>query len=147
MKLESGNSYQINLNGALEEINDLSLAIDQFSSQAGLSTSIKNQINLILEELYTNTINYGFSGIENGTVSIKLNIHNNVLEMLYQDNGIAFNPLENADPELMLSIEDKAIGGLGVFFVKAMTESAEYERDGGFNRLKMFKSLTKELSL
>jgi anti-sigma regulatory factor (Ser/Thr protein kinase) len=45
------------------------------------------------------------------------------------------------DPDLMLSLDDRAIGGLGVFFVKALTDHVEYHRVGEFNQLKMNKSL------
>jgi anti-sigma regulatory factor (Ser/Thr protein kinase) len=147
MKFQSEKIFNITLNGALDEINDLSSAIDQFSSNAGLPEIIKNQVNLILEELYTNTVNYGFNEIDDGIVSIQLEIKNNVLEMVYQDNGLFFNPLEKEAPELLLSIDDRPIGGLGVFFVKALTDKVEYERDGHFNRLKMFKNLSHDIDL
>ncbi len=141
MNDHSKNTLQILLRGNLEEINHLALAIEQFCEGAGLDDLIKNQVNLILEELYTNTANYGFQGITNGEVTITLSVIDDQLLMTYQDNGIAFDPLEMEDPDLMLSLDDRAIGGLGVFFVKALTDHVEYHRVGEFNQLKMNKSL------
>lgn len=135
------NSIEIILNGHLDEIANLASALDRFCNDAILSDLVKNQINLVIEELYTNTANYGLVGISNGQVIINLLALNNQLEIRYKDNGIAFNPLEMADPDLMLSLDDRPIGGLGVFFVKAMTDNVTYSRVGGWNQLLMHKSL------
>lgn len=141
MNTSQKNSIEIILNGHLDEIAHLASALDRFCDDAIVSDLVKNQINLVLEELYTNTVNYGLVGISNGQVIINLLALNNQLEIRYQDNGIAFNPLEMADPDLMLSLDDRPIGGLGVFFVKAMTDNVTYSRVGGWNQLLMHKSL------
>ncbi len=137
----SKNNFHILLKGALEEIDYLSLAIERFCEEVGLDALVKNQVNLILEELYTNTANYGFKGIPSGQVTITLSLLGDKLEITYQDNGIAFNPLEMDDPDLLLSLDDRVIGGLGVFFVKTMTDKVTYARVGEFNYLTMQKSL------
>ena len=141
MNTSQKNSIEIILNGHLDEIAHLASALDRFCDDAVMSDLVKNQINLVLEELYTNTVNYGLVGISNGQVIINLLALNNQLEIRYKDNGIAFNPLEIADPDLMLSLDDRPIGGLGVFFVKAMTDNVTYSRVGGWNQLLMHKSL------
>ena len=140
------NILKVILKGGLEEIDHLALAIDLFFENAGTDALVKNQVNLILEELYTNTVNYGFQGITNRQVKIALSLTESQLEMTYQDNGIAFNPLNMNAPDLMLSIDDRAIGGLGIFFVKTMTDHIEYSRVGECNRLKMKKSLLMKAS-
>ncbi|MFZ9610356.1 MAG: ATP-binding protein [Methylococcales bacterium] len=141
MNNSQNSSIEIILNGHLDEIANLASELDRFCNDAIVSDLVKNQINLVLEELYTNTANYGLVGISNGQVIINLLALNNQLEIRYKDNGIAFNPLEIADPDLMLSLDDRPIGGLGVFFVKAMTDNVTYSRVGGWNQLLMHKSL------
>ena len=141
MNTSQKNSIEIILNGHLDEIAHLASALDRFCDDAIMSDLVKNQINLVLEELYTNTANYGLVDISNGQVIINLLALNNQLEIRYKDNGIAFNPLEMTDPDLMLSLDDRPIGGLGVFFVKAMTDNVTYSRVGGWNQLLMHKSL------
>lgn len=134
-------NFKIILTNGLAGIEQLTLALDHFFNQQGLDEQVKNQVNLVLEELYTNSVNYGFAGISNGYVEIELLNKGSHLEMVYRDNGVAYNPLQTEDPELLLSIEDRPIGGLGVFFVKAMTDHVEYMRDGGLNVIKMIKNL------
>lgn len=135
------NSIEILLDGRLDEIAKLAFELDRFCIDAKISDLIKNQVNLVLEELYANTANYGLVGINNGRVIINLLLLNNQLEIRYQDNGFAFNPLEMVDPDLMLSLDDRLVGGLGVFFVKAMTDNVTYSRVDGWNHLLMQKSL------
>jgi len=137
----SKKTLQINLTGGAEESADLASAIEQFCERENLGDMVKNQVNLILEELYTNTANYGFEGIDDGQVKISLSVIDHQLEICFEDNGIAFNPLDISDPDLMLSLDDRPIGGLGVFFVKTLTEHVEYHRVGNFNQIKMIKSL------
>jgi anti-sigma regulatory factor (Ser/Thr protein kinase) len=133
--------FEIILTNCLAGVEQLAFALDHFCNVQGLSDQVKNQVNLVLEELYTNTVNYGFEGINDGRVVIALLNNVSYLEIVYQDNGIAYNPLQAEDPELLLSVEDRPIGGLGVFFVKTMTDHVEYMRDGGFNIIKMTKNL------
>lgn len=132
---------QIVLTNSAAGIEQLASALARFFNEEGLEEPIKNQVNLVLEELYTNTVNYGFEGINDGRVVIALLNNGSCLDIVYQDNGIAYNPLQAEDPELLLSVEDRSIGGLGVFFVKTMTDHVEYMRDGGFNIIKMTKNL------
>jgi serine/threonine-protein kinase RsbW len=132
---------QINLTGAGEEIAHLASELEQFCERESLGDLVKNQVNLVLEELYTNASSYGFEGIENGQVKITLAVINHQLEICFEDNGIAFDPLEISDPDLMLSLDDRPIGGLGVFFVKTLTDHVEYQRVGDFNQIKMMKRL------
>ena len=134
-------NIEIRLNGELDEIAHLAGALDGFCLEANINELAKNQVNLVLEELYTNSANYGLMAIPHGQVVINLVVRNNQLEIRYQDNGVAFNPLQMDDPDLMLSVDDRPIGGLGVFFVKAMTDDVTYQRVGDWNQLVMHKKL------
>ena len=77
MNTSQKNSIEIILNGHLDEIANLASALDRFFDDAIMSDLVKNQINLVLEELYTNTANYGLVGISNGQVIINLLMLNN----------------------------------------------------------------------
>lgn len=98
-----------------------------------------NSVNLLLEELYSNTLNYG--KCVKAQVTITLEMSDNELLIQYEDNGIAFNPLEEAKhPDLKSNIEERAIGGLGIHFIRNMTDSQQYERLKGINKVILRKS-------
>ena len=63
------------------------------------------------------------------------------MELVFIDRGIPYNPLENKDPDVTLDIEERKIGGLGIFLVKEMMDEVLYEYVDGQNILKLIKDL------
>ena len=62
------------------------------------------------------------------------------LTVVLEDDGIAFNPFsEAAMPDLEASVEERRIGGLGVYFVKSLMDEASYERRGEWNRITLIQ--------
>ena len=53
----------------------------------------------------------------------------------FSDAGTPFNPLAHPEPDVTAAAENRAIGGLGIFMVKQMAASVDYERRGGRNVL------------
>ena len=84
---------------------------------------IATKINIVFDEIYANIVNYSKATLATVSYSIK----DSKLHLIFTDNGVMYNPLEVADPDTTLSAEDRQIGGLGIFMVKKMTESMEYE--------------------
>ena len=60
---------------------------------------------------------------------------------IFIDNGTAYNPLQQADPDVTLSAEERKIGGLGIFIVKKTMDSVTYCRNGDKNELTITKTL------
>ena len=68
--------------------------------------------------------------------SVKLALNEGELTMSYSDCGKPFNPLTDVqDPDITASMEDRGVGGLGIFMVKKMSKSVEYAREGDVNVL------------
>lgn len=132
---------KINLTNNISDLNMLVTKLEQFFEENNIS-SISMPMTLILEELYTNTITHGASDGRDIFIEINLGIDKNELVMTYKDNGIPFNVLELPDPDLTASIENREVGGLGVHYVKVLTDSVEYEYVEKQNVLKMKKKLS-----
>jgi serine/threonine-protein kinase RsbW len=98
---------------------------------------------LILEELFTNTITHGASDGREVLIQINLNIDEDQLIMTYKDNGIPFNVLELPNPDLTASIEDREVGGLGVYYVRTLSDSVKYEHTEKNNVIQIKKRLSK----
>ena len=60
---------------------------------------------------------------------------------IIRDNGIPFDPLAKADPDVTLSAEERNIGGLGIYMVKKSMDALEYSRKDGQNILTITKKL------
>jgi len=60
-----------------------------------------------------------------------------------EDDGVYFDPLRRADPDITLRIEKRSVGGLGLFFVRKVMDELSYSREAGRNRLTMVKRVTR----
>lgn len=134
-------ALKINLTNNISDLTILVTKLEQFFEENNTS-SISMPMTLILEELYTNTITHGASDGRDVFIEVNLSIDKDELIMTYEDNGIPFNVLELPDPDLTASIENREVGGLGVHYVKTLTDSVEYEYVEKHNVLKMKKKLS-----
>ena len=141
MGLNNMNALKINLTKNISDLTILVTKLEQFF-QENNTPSISMPMTLILEELYTNTITHGASDGRDVFIEINLGIDKDELIMTYKDNGIPFNVLELPEPDLNASIENREVGGLGVHYVKALTDSVEYEYVETHTVLKMKKKLS-----
>lgn len=115
---------------------------EQFESlclEHGVPMGVVFKFQLALDELLTNVVSYAFGrDVANPAVKVLLHLTDEHVTAVIQDNGRAFNPLQDAEqPDLDLPAEDRDIGGLGIHLTKAFVETLEYERRDGWNRLSL----------
>jgi len=58
------------------------------------------------------------------------------------DDGHPFNPLEAPEPDTTLPVEERPIGGLGIYLLRKMFDRMDYTRTDGKNRVTLRKKLT-----
>lgn len=94
-----------------------------------------SRAELVAEEICVNIIKYAY-GNEPGYLDIDLeNGPKDTLTIHFTDKGKPFNPLEIDKPDVDLSLEDRTIGGLGIFLTKEIADSCSYTRQGDANVL------------
>lgn len=96
------------------------------------------QITVCVEEMFVNVANYAYEGRE-GEVTLSVDAESGKAIITLQDSGVPFDPLLKDDPDISLSAEDRAIGGLGIFMVKNSMDEVKYERKDGMNVFTMVK--------
>ena len=92
-------------------------------------------IDLIIEELVVNIVNYGFKDVSKGIIGIEVHTSEGKINLKISDNGIPFNPLNIPAPDINLPLKDRKIGGLGIFFVKQKSRHCSYSYKNGINEL------------
>jgi anti-sigma regulatory factor (Ser/Thr protein kinase) len=88
---------------------------------------IQNQIAVVTEELFVNICNYAY-GNRKGEAIIRFAFHNRTIFMQFEDSGLAFDPLQHEGPDTEASIDDRPIGGLGIYITKKWMDWVGYER-------------------
>lgn len=110
------------------------------SDDMPISKELRFRLRLCIEEVVENIVNYAYDG-GNGWIEVGTQLADGLLTITLKDEGIPFNPLEQEDPDITLTAEDRQIGGLGIFLCKQMMDKLEYERNGDCNVLKMRKRI------
>jgi anti-sigma regulatory factor (Ser/Thr protein kinase) len=113
-----------------------------FAAKAGLSEKDLFALQIVVEELVTNVIDYGGVPAGEHAVRVVLSADDGELGIRLTDRGREYNPLLREDPDVTLPAEQRPIGGLGVHFCKKLTETQEYERRDGCNVLTLRKKLS-----
>jgi len=115
-------------------------AVDRFLAEQGVSPGILYIARLVIEELVSNTIKYGYDDPGSHEIHIAACIRDGSLVVEVSDDGHPFNPLDAPDPPLHLPVHERPIGGLGLHFIRSMTDSLDYERRDGRNMVTVRKT-------
>ena len=123
---------------------DLNRFIDDFSlvlKNQNLSSDNINHLCLILDEIITNIMTYGFNDNKPHHIHIEANLGSGTIETIIKDDGIPFDPTKQTKPDVSLPLEDRPIGGLGLYLVKSFVDSIDYQYENGHNVLSLVKKL------
>lgn len=112
-------------------------------SKTGISPEKQYDILIIVEELTVNIVNYAYDEIPGKiTLSLELLDDGAILRLNLSDTGRPFNPLDRDDPKLSESIEERPVGGLGIFIIKSLADKLKYEYNNKQNQIIIEKRLT-----
>lgn len=121
--------------------------IDAFLEEAGCTEDEKRYIEVSAEELFTNIASYAY-GAEGGWVRICCGLaaagDEPAVTVSFSDCGRPYNPFAGKDPDFGLSIEERPVGGLGVYMVKQFMDTAEYCYKDGCNVTTISKRLRRD---
>lgn len=129
------------LANSLSELDRLNAQLEEIGKAWKLSPKLILQLNLALDELFTNVVNYGLDTDSQQRVVFTILYRNDVLEIVMSDAGKAFDPTEPADPDFDIPLEDKEIGGLGIFLVRKCCDTISYIRENGKNIVTLTKKI------
>ena len=130
------------LNNDINQLWQLNAFMDHVCEAMGFDANTTLQMNLALEEAVVNVMNYAYPKGTTGTVNIEAQANDVRLKFTISDSGKRFDPTTVASVDTSLSAEDRSIGGLGIFLVRQLMDSVNYERIGGFNVLTLRKRLS-----
>ena len=119
--------------------------VDEQLEATECSMKIQMQIDLAVEEIFVNIANYAYDP-ETGPATVRVDVtpDGTVVTITFVDNGVPYDPLAKADPDITLSAEQRDIGGLGIFLVKKNMDDVSYEYVNGSNILTLKKGLRSE---
>lgn len=118
----------------------VSCFFSHWAKENGCPASCALLMEMALEELFTNTVSYGYPR-GNGSILILLSrSREGAFEVTLADCGVPFDPTALEEPDLKLPVEDRPVGGLGIHMVKKFMDRTEYRRYCGCNIFTFSKS-------
>lgn len=135
---------EIRIANELCEIARLAGELKAFGEAHGIPREIVFDLTLACDELLTNTISYGYDDNQPHEIVIGVVVDGRLLMGEIRDDGKAFDPLTIPDPDLTLDIEERPIGGLGIYFARQVMDELHYRREDGLNIVTLKKSILPE---
>ncbi len=136
-------NYQKNLTLAndIAQVPLLSEFVETTCEAVGFDPATTMSINLAIEEAVVNVMSYAYPSGTKGLINIDAIANQARLKFIISDNGVPFDPTVVAEADTTLSVEERNIGGLGIFLVRQIMDSVNYERIAGFNVLTLRKKI------
>jgi len=135
MSTEPGNIFERRFRNQPGDLGRVTEDAVRFIEEKGVSGQAVYLVNLVIEEMGTNLLKYGYDDTAVHEILLRLEIRHGTLLVLMEDDGHEFNPLNAKEPDVNLPAEERALGGLGIHLVRKMAEQVSYERRDGRNRL------------
>ena len=108
-------------------------------STLGLPRGTILRLQLVAEELFTNTFRHGQPVVATQSVTVRIEQAGDDIELTYEDCELAWNPLDHLDhSRLQLPLAQRPVGGLGVVLIDAFAERVQYERIEERNRVRVW---------
>ncbi len=124
----------------LDRLDEMIAFILDFAERQGLNPGAAYKVRLAAEEVLVNIVKHAYPDGP-GTIGIACAPAEGAagIAIEIKDTGLPFNPLEKSDPDTALPMEERPIGGLGIFLVKKVMDDIGYVRDGDTNILRLVK--------
>ena len=130
---------RLRLESQLSSLEELEESVEQFGADQGWSPNLLFQMQLALEELACNVINHGF-GEAGHEFEIAISSSPETVTIEVVDGARPYNPLtETPEPDVGASLDERKVGGLGVYLVREISDELYYRREDGKNRLTIVK--------
>ena len=125
-----------------ENIPQLTELIDGQLEALDCSMKAQMQIDVAVDEIFGNIARYAYGdGRGDATVRFDFDGTSRMASISFLDRGMPFDPLKKADPDVTLSVEEREVGGLGIFLVKKTMDDMKYRYENGMNILTLYKHI------
>jgi anti-sigma regulatory factor (Ser/Thr protein kinase) len=116
-------------------------SFSEFTNQCDIPMALAMQVNLVFDELLNNIISYAYPDHDIREIEIHVEYSNERLLISIKDDGLPFNPFEQAEVDTTQSVEEREIGGLGIHLVKNVMDEVTYARSDDTNIVTLVREI------
>ena len=129
----------LTITNKVSEITKLNAFVQSATTAVHMENDLANKIKLAVEEAVTNCVEYAYPPGTIGSVNVVIEADDTKIRFIVTDTGADFDPTSVRKADTTLTVDERPIGGLGVFLVRNLMDSINYERADGKNILRMEK--------
>ncbi|NBS63076.1 MAG: ATP-binding protein [Betaproteobacteria bacterium] len=107
---------------------------DRLSAANAWSSRLAHSLRLVLEELIINVVTHGRRPGDTGWFSVRFTLRHDSIVLVIEDDGLPFDPTAAPAPDLDAPLDDRPVGGLGLFLARSLSDELRYVREHGMNR-------------
>ena len=121
---------------SIETIPDIVGFVSETAAAMGVHPKRVMHLELAVEEAAVNICSYAYE-IPPGEVTIRISRETVVVRIELIDVGVPFDPLAADAPDIKSELENREVGGLGIFLIRRMLDEVHYSRSGNRNILSL----------
>ena len=137
----SKDKLAITVRNTIADCDKLFALLEILADRISLDEDIHNDLKLVIEETFVNIVSYAFEDEENHEITLQLHDKTNKLDLIFIDDGCAFDPLN--DSRKVMDRDNLAEGGMGIHIIRSMTDEQRHERIEQRNVFTLTKHYTK----
>ncbi len=131
-------SVNLTINPDINEIPRISQVLHASMQEHGFPEEDILDTQLAVEEAVTNVIMHGYAGMK-GEIGFSCRASRGIIEIQIEDSAAPFDPLSLPEPDLDGDIDERKIGGLGIFLIRQVMDEIVYKYENGKNILVLIK--------
>ncbi len=134
---------ELKIDAKVEKLNEVLAFMDAELEAVDCPMKTQIALDIAVEEIFVNIAHYAYGAEGAGGVVLQFEISPEEAMITFIDEGTAYDPLAKEDPDITLSVEERPIGGLGIYMVKKSMDDVIYKRENDKNILTICKKLEK----
>ena len=132
----------LTIDAKVDNLDQVLAFVDEQLEKAGCSIGLQTQIDIAVEEVFVNIAQYAYNpNIGPATISVESTSNPLTVRLTFMDQGMPYNPLAKEDPDITQNVEERPIGGLGIYMVKNIMDDVQYEYKDGQNVFTITKNI------
>ena len=134
--------YELKIPAIADRVDEVTDRLDEILEEHGCPMKAQVALDIAVEEIFVNIAHYSYpDGVGDVRVLIELTADDSAVSIRFIDQGVPYDPLRKKDPDITLGLEERPIGGLGIFMVKQSMDDVTHEYKDGSNILTIRKDL------
>ena len=133
---------ELTTEATVENIEAVTAFVDEQLEAIGCPPKAQMQIDIAIDELFGNIAHYAYNPTT-GSATVRVEVEEDppAVRITFIDTGKPYDPFAREDPDVTLSVQEREIGGLGIYMVKKSMDHISYEYKDGKNILRILKTM------